>query len=93
MDDPRTAVPDGWTLSGDETVITRGFRFADFPAAIEFMQRVAPHCEEMNHHPEWRNVYRTVDVRLTTHDAGRLTHKDIDLAAAMNQVAETMGVT
>ena len=76
----------GWT-SEDGAAITRIFTFADFSAAFGFMTRAALAAEAMNHHPEWSNVYRTVSVRLTTHDAGGLTDKDFALAAAMDAIA------
>jgi 4a-hydroxytetrahydrobiopterin dehydratase len=77
-------LPEGW--SGDASRIRRTYRFASFPAAIAFMVAVADRCEAMNHHPEWKNVYDRVEVELTTHDVGRVTAKDLDLAAAMNAV-------
>jgi len=65
----------------------RKFVFKDFNAAFGFMARVALMAEKMDHHPEWSNVYRTVDVTLSTHDAGGLTEKDIALAKAMDSFA------
>ena len=61
------------------------FEFADFSEAFAFMTRVALVAEQMNHHPEWFNVYHTVKVWLTTHDAGGITDKDFALAAAIDQ--------
>ncbi|MBZ9939358.1 4a-hydroxytetrahydrobiopterin dehydratase [Mesorhizobium sp. BR1-1-16] len=75
----------GWQITPDGTAITRVFSFADFSEAFGFMARVALAAEAMNHHPEWSNVYKTVTVKLTTHDAGGLTDKDVALAAAMNR--------
>ena len=63
------------------------FSFPDFLSAWAFMSRVALVAERMNHHPEWFNVYGTVRVALTTHDAGGLTALDLDLAKAMNEAA------
>lgn len=77
----------GWTRSGD--AIERTFQFGDFREAFGFMAAVATAAEAMNHHPEWRNVYRTVEVRLTTHDAGGVTARDFDLATEMNRLART----
>ncbi|SNS95116.1 4a-hydroxytetrahydrobiopterin dehydratase [Tropicimonas sediminicola] len=77
----------GWTLEEGGKAITRSFRFADFVEAFGWMTRVAIHAEKLNHHPEWSNVYRTVEVRLTTHDAGGLTERDRKLAEAMDQLA------
>lgn len=75
---------DGWTLAADGLSIARTFRFEDFVAAFGFMASAALIAQQMDHHPEWFNVYDRVEVRLTTHDAGGLTHKDIALARAMN---------
>ena len=64
--------------------ITRDFVFADFSEAFAFMTRVALLAETMNHHPEWSNVYRTVSITLSTHDAGGLTELDTRLAKAID---------
>ncbi|HYD59444.1 MAG TPA: 4a-hydroxytetrahydrobiopterin dehydratase [Noviherbaspirillum sp.] len=64
--------------------ISREFVFADFTQAFAFMTQVALVAEKRDHHPEWSNVYNTVSVTLTTHDAGGLTEKDIYLAQTMN---------
>ena len=61
--------------------------FEDFNAAFGFMTRAALVAEKMDHHPEWFNVYKTVDVTLSTHDAGGVTELDVKLAAAMNRLA------
>jgi 4a-hydroxytetrahydrobiopterin dehydratase len=63
--------------------------FNDFAQAMDFMNAVAEVAERMNHHPEWSNVYNRVNVRLTTHDAGGLTHLDFALAQAMDSLAVT----
>ncbi len=76
---------EGWTL--EEGKLSRSFAFDDFVAAFGFMSSVALVAERMNHHPEWFNVYGTVRVHLTTHDAGGLSELDFDLAAAMNRLA------
>lgn len=76
-----------WREVPGRDVIARKFEFRDFNAAFGFMTRVALLAERMDHHPEWMNVYKTVDVRLTTHDAGGLTEKDIRMARAMDQFA------
>ena len=62
-------------------------KFADFNAAFGFMTRVALKADKMDHHPEWSNVYNKVDVVLTTHDAGGVTAKDVELAAFMDEAA------
>ena len=72
----------GWTL--DEGKLHREYRFPDFVAAFGFMASVALVAERMNHHPEWFNVYGTVRVHLTTHDAGGITRRDLELARAMD---------
>lgn len=73
-----------WREVPGRDVIARKFEFKDFNAAFGFMTRVALLAERMDHHPEWMNVYKTVDVRLTTHDAGGLTERDIRMAKAMD---------
>lgn len=78
----------GWTPAADRDAITKTFKFKDFNSAFAFMSRVALLAEKMDHHPEWFNVYNTVEVTLTTHDAGGLSQKDIDMAEAMEAYAE-----
>ena len=73
-----------WSLA--EGKLHRTFTFEDFVAAFAWMTRVAEVAEEMNHHPEWFNVYRTVEVWLETHDAGGLTQLDLDLADRMDSL-------
>ena len=75
----------GWGI--EDGKLYREFRFSDFVAAFSFMSAVALHAERANHHPEWFNVYSQVRVWLTTHDAGGITQKDLDLASAMNALA------
>jgi 4a-hydroxytetrahydrobiopterin dehydratase len=79
-------VPEWRTVEGRDA-IARRFVFKDFNAAFGFMTRAALVAEKMDHHPEWSNVYRTVDVTLTTHDAKGLTELDIRLAEAMDSIA------
>ena len=67
--------------------IARKFVFKDFNQAFGFMARVALIAEKMDNHPEWSNVYKTVDVTLSTHDAGGVTEKDVALAKAMETFA------
>jgi len=78
---------EGWALVEGRDAIRKRFVFADFNAAFGWMARVALVAEQMNHHPEWSNVYRTVDVLLSTHDANGLTRKDVELAQRMDQFA------
>ena len=77
----------GWTAVDGRDAITRRFTFKDFNAAFGFMTRVALKADQMDHHPEWSNVYNRVDVVLTTHDANGVTAKDVDLARFMDAVA------
>ena len=78
---------DGWTIAEDGKSIRRSFRFPDFNAAFAFMTRVAMQAEKLDHHPDWSNVYRSVDVSLSTHDAGGVTSLDIELARFMDKAA------
>jgi 4a-hydroxytetrahydrobiopterin dehydratase len=75
-----------WSL--EQGKLHRRFGFADFEAAFGFMTSVALVAARMDHHPEWRNVYSSVDVWLTTHDAGGVTEKDVALAEAMDARAK-----
>ena len=77
----------GWELSDDGKAITKTFRFRGFRDAMAWMMRAGFEAEHLKHHPEWSNVYNRVEVRLTTHDTGGLTEKDIDLARRMERVA------
>lgn len=83
-----------WQRTRDKkrAVLTRSYRFADFNAAFGFMACVALKAEAMNHHPEWFNVYHTVDVVLTTHDAGGITALDLELARFMEKTAKKFAV-
>ena len=81
------AALDGWELARDGNALHRTFVFKNFSEAFAFMTRVALQADKMNHHPEWSNVYRKVDVTLTTHSAGGLTELDLDLAHKMNGFA------
>jgi 4a-hydroxytetrahydrobiopterin dehydratase len=83
----------GWTEVPDRDAIARTFTFRDFNEAFGFMARVALVAEKNDHHPEWRNVYKTVEVVLSTHDAGGVTTNDIKLAEAMNAIARQLGVS
>ena len=77
----------GWTDVRGREAITRTFIFKDFNEAFGFMCRVAMAAEKCDHHPEWRNVYKTVEVVLATHDAGGVTALDIELARVMDNIA------
>jgi 4a-hydroxytetrahydrobiopterin dehydratase len=82
----------GWTEAAGREAIARTFVFKDFSEAFGFMTRAALAAEKSNHHPEWHNVYKTVDVVLATHDSGGVTALDIALAKAMNAIAAQLGV-
>ncbi len=76
-----------WSRVAGREAITRSFKFADFSAAFGFMTRAALVAEQLNHHPEWFNVWNRVDVTLTTHDANGITDLDFKLAASMDKIA------
>ncbi len=78
----------GWTLDTARDGLTRQFKFKDFVAAFGFMTKVALLAEKADHHPEWSNVWNKVDILLTTHDAGGLSKRDIELAKAIDAVAD-----
>ena len=77
----------GWDEVQGRDAITKTFTFKDFNAAFGFMTRAALVAEKLDHHPEWFNVYKTVTVTLSTHDAGGLTGLDVTLAKAMDRLA------
>lgn len=81
------AILTGWSRLPDREAITKSFKFGDFNAAFGFMARVALKAEQLNHHPEWFNVWSRVDVTLATHDAGGLTSLDVQLATFMDAAA------
>ena len=76
-----------WSEVAGRDAITRKFVFKDFNQAFGFMTRAALIAEKMDHHPEWFNVYKTVEVTLSTHDAGGVTELDAKLAAEMDKLA------
>lgn len=76
------------TWQEKDNKLCRTFKFNDFSEAFAFMARVALAAEKMDHHPEWKNVYNTVEIQLSTHDAGNtVTEKDRKLAAAIDRIA------
>ena len=77
----------GWNEVKGRDAIGKKFVFADFNEAFGFMARVALAAEKLDHHPEWSNVYKTVEVTLSTHDAGGVTELDVKLAEAMDKFA------
>lgn len=88
---PMTEIPAaltdaGWSISDDGKAIEKSFKFGSFRAAMAWMMRVAFEAEAMDHHPEWSNVYNRVSVRLTSHDTGGLSDRDIDLASRIEKI-------
>ncbi|RLQ89110.1 4a-hydroxytetrahydrobiopterin dehydratase [Notoacmeibacter ruber] len=77
----------GWEVASSGDAIAKSFRFKDFRAAMAFMNDVADDAERLNHHPDWSNSYNTVDIQLTTHDAGGVTERDIELARIIESKA------
>ncbi|PHQ82191.1 MAG: 4a-hydroxytetrahydrobiopterin dehydratase [Thalassobium sp.] len=86
-DDVQELVANGWALNADSTRLEKEFVFANFVAAFGFMTQAAIWAEKLNHHPEWSNVYKTVNVGLTTHDTGGLSELDVKLARKMDAIA------
>ena len=80
-------VPDGWVLSEDGKALEKSFRLKDFSQAFAFLTRVAMHAEKVDHHPEFTNIWNRVDFRLTTHDTGGVTKRDLELAKAIDRMA------
>ena len=79
--------PDGWTLEEDGKALTRTLKFKDFNEAFGFLSRIALQAEKMDHHPEFTSVWNRIDFRLTSHDAGGVTERDVALAEAINRFA------
>lgn len=86
IDEALTSLP-GWSREGEGDAIVKTYEFADFRAAMDFMHRAAGPIEEMDHHPEWTNIYDTVEVRLSSHDADGVTARDVRLAKVLDRVA------
>ena len=80
-------IPDGWTASADGVALEKSFRFGDFSEAFAFLTRVALHAEKIDHHPEFTSVWNRVDFRLTRHDKGGVTERDVALAGAIDRLA------
>lgn len=79
---------DEWDYDEGRDAITRKFLFADFSEAFSFMTRVALLAEKADHHPEWSNVWNRVEILLTTHDAGGLSQRDVDMAEAIDLLVD-----
>lgn len=82
--DRAALLANGWAMAEGRDAIQKSFVFANFVEAFGFMTRAALWAEKLNHHPEWANVYKTVDVTLTTHDTGGLSDLDAKLAKKMD---------
>jgi 4a-hydroxytetrahydrobiopterin dehydratase len=85
------SLPSWRSHPGDRPAIARNLAFADFNAAFGFMTRVALLADKVDHHPEWFNVYNRVDIVLTTHDAGGVTQRDVDMARFIDEAAAALG--
>jgi 4a-hydroxytetrahydrobiopterin dehydratase len=79
--------PEGWNFEEDGKALVRTLKFKDFSEAFAFLTRVAMYAEKADHHPEFTNVWNRVDFRLTTHDSGGVTDRDVKLAEAINRLA------
>ena len=79
--------PQGWALEEGGKALTRTFKFEDFSEAFGFLTRIALHAEKQDHHPEFTSVWNRVDFRLTSHDAGGVTERDVRLAEAIGRLA------
>ena len=79
--------PEGWSIEEGGKALTRTLKFKDFSEAFAFLTRVALHAERQDHHPEFTSVWNRVDFRLTSHDAGGVTERDLKLAQAINRLA------
>lgn len=91
VDELLKSLPRWRARDGDRAAIERKLEFADFNAAFGFMTRVALLADKVDHHPEWFNVYNRVEVVLTTHDAGGVTRRDLDMARFIDEAAAAMG--
>ena len=78
----------GWNQSQDRDAISKAYKFKNFVEAFGWMTQIALWAEKWNHHPEWSNIYNTVNVTLITHDTDGLTEKDLKLARKMDQLAK-----
>ena len=78
--------PNGWAFEDGGKALVRSLKFKDFGEAFGFLTRVALHAEKADHHPEFTNIWNRVDFRLTTHDSGGVTDRDIKLAEAINRI-------
>jgi 4a-hydroxytetrahydrobiopterin dehydratase len=82
-------IPDGWRLDDRGKALLATIQFKDFSEAFAFLTRIAMHAEKVDHHPEFTNVWNRVDFRLTSHDAGGVTDRDLRLAESINRIAQS----
>ena len=79
-------IPEGWSIEDSDKALVRTCKFGDFSHAFAFLTRVAMEAEKRDHHPEFTSVWNRVDLRLTSHDAGRVTDRDVALAEAISAI-------
>jgi 4a-hydroxytetrahydrobiopterin dehydratase len=79
--------PEGWSVEDGGKALTRSFQFKDFNEAFGFLTRVALHAERVDHHPEFTSVWNRIDFRLTSHDVGGISDRDVKLARAIDVLA------
>ncbi len=89
IEDLENLTKNGWEKSADGVAIKKTFIFPDFIEALGWMVKAGVCAEKLNHHPEWSNVYKTVNVLLTTHDKGCVTSLDVKLAHEMDKLYES----
>ena len=82
-------IKNGWKITTDGNAITKTFIFTNFIEALGWMVKVGVWAEKLNHHPEWNNVFKTVNVLLTTHNKGTITNLDVTLAQKMDTIYES----
>jgi 4a-hydroxytetrahydrobiopterin dehydratase len=87
MEGSEVEAPEGWALEDGGKALTRTFKFKDFSEAFGFLARVALDAERADHHPEFTSVWNRVDFRLTSHDSGGVTDRDLSLAEAINRLS------
>lgn len=86
IDEALTSLP-GWSRRGEGDAIEKTYSFATFRSAMDFMQRASGPIEEMDHHPDWTNIFDKVEIRLSTHDVEGVTARDVRLAKVLDRVA------
>lgn len=79
----------GWKHLKPKSALHKSFKLKDFKTAWSFMDKIAQIAENMDHHPEWSNIYNRVEITLTTHDAKGITKKDTDMAIKIEKTLKT----